>query len=58
MVSREYLPNVAEFLKQYAAKTGRQVLMVTHAEPLADVADVSYRVSQAGDGVSEVDRVV
>lgn len=55
MVSREYLPNVAVFLKQYLQKTGRQGLMITHAEALADVADVSYRVSQA-DGISEVTR--
>ncbi len=56
MISREYLPNVAEFLKQYLQKTGRQGIMITHAEALADVADVSYRVSQA-NGVSEVSRV-
>lgn len=53
MVSAEHLPNVAEFLKQYAAKTRRQILLVTHAEPLAEAADVSYRVTQRG-GVSEV----
>lgn len=55
MISREYLPNVAEFLKQYLQKTGRQGIMITHHEALADVADVSYRVSQA-NGVSEVSR--
>ncbi len=53
MISREYLANVAEFLKQYLRKTGRQGIMITHAEPLAEVADVSYRVSQK-EGVSEV----
>jgi len=55
MISREYLPNVAEFLKQYAAKTGRQIIMVTHHEVLADVADVGYVVKQE-NGVSEVTR--
>ncbi|HOV80371.1 MAG TPA: hypothetical protein PK728_09745 [Bacillota bacterium] len=55
MVSAEYLPNIAEFLKQYAARTGRQIILVTHAEPLAEVADVSYRVTQRS-GVSEVTR--
>lgn len=55
MISAEYLPNVAEFLKQYLRKTGRQGIMITHHEALADVADVSYRVSQA-NGVSEVSR--
>lgn len=57
MVSQEYLPNLAEFLKQYAAKTGRQIIMVTHHEALADVADVGYKVTQE-NGVSEVSRNV
>ncbi len=56
MISREYLPNVAEFLKQYAAKTGRQIIMVTHHEALAEAAHCSYRVTQQG-GISEVSRV-
>lgn len=53
MISKEYLPNVAEFLKQYAAKTGRQIIMVTHHDVLADVADVGYKVKQE-NGLSEV----
>jgi DNA repair exonuclease SbcCD ATPase subunit len=57
MISKEYLPNVAEFLKQYAAKTGRQIILVTHHEALADVADVGYVVKQE-NGVSEVSRNV
>jgi len=56
MVSTEYLPNLAEFLKQYAARTGRQIILVTHAEPLTDVADVSYRVAQR-NGISEANKV-
>ncbi|MTI95211.1 MAG: hypothetical protein FH749_06940 [Firmicutes bacterium] len=55
-VSREFAPNVAEFLKQYAQRTGRQIILITHQEALADVADVAYRVEQK-DGVSEVARV-
>lgn len=57
MISKEYLPNVAEFLKQYAAKTGRQIIMVTHHDVLADVADTGYQVKQE-NGVSEVSRDV
>ncbi len=57
MISKEYLPSVADFLKQYAAKTGRQIIMVTHHEVLADVADVGYVVKQE-NGVSEVTRSV
>jgi len=56
MISAEYLPNVAEFLKQYLKKTGRQGIMITHHEPLAEVADESYRVRQEY-GVSEVERL-
>ena len=56
MISAEYLPNMAEFLKQYLKKTGRQGIMITHHEPLAEVADVSYRVQQV-DGISEVERL-
>lgn len=56
MISQEYVPNLAEFLRQYARQTGRQVIMVTHHEALADVADVAYRVEQ-NNGISEVMRL-
>jgi len=56
MVSREYLSNLALFLKQYATKTGHQIILVTHAEQLAEVADVAYAVTQK-DGASEVKRI-
>ena len=54
-VSAGYAPNVAAFLKQYAQRTGRQVIYVTHSSALADAADVSYRVDQQ-NGISEVIR--
>lgn len=54
-VSKEFAPNVAQFLKQYAQKTERQIILITHQGDLADMADVSYRVSQE-NGVSEVVR--
>lgn len=56
-VSRNYAPNVAAFLKQYAQKTGRQIILITHDPNLTEVADVSYKVSQE-NGVSEVARYV
>jgi DNA repair exonuclease SbcCD ATPase subunit len=56
MVSKEYLPNVAEFLKRYLQKTGRQGLIITHHDILAECADVGYRVSQE-NGISEVVQV-
>jgi len=45
MVSREYLPNLAYFFKQYAAKTEKQIILITHAEQLAEAADRSYMVT-------------
>ena len=53
MVSAEYAGNLAYFLKQYAASTGRQAIMVTHNAALAEMADRSYLVTQ-NEGVSEV----
>jgi len=55
-VSKEFAPNVAQFLKQYAQKTGRQIILITHQGDLAEVADVSYRVSQE-NGTSEVTKL-
>lgn len=52
-VSACYRENLAYFLKTYAQRTGRQVLLITHAEELADCGDVTYRVTQT-DGISEV----
>ncbi len=53
-VSSEYAPNMAEFVKQYARKTGRQVLLITHQSALAEVADKAFRVSMNERGISEV----
>lgn len=56
MISAEYVPNLAEFLKQYGARTNRQIVLVTHHEALDNAADVAYRVEQR-DGISEVVRI-
>lgn len=52
----EYLNNMAVFLKEYARQTGRQLMIVTHEEPLMEMADVAYRVTQDKDGISGVKR--
>ncbi len=52
-VSGNFVSNVAYFLRQYAEKTGRQVILITHQTVLAESADVSYLVSQT-NGISEV----
>lgn len=54
-ISAEFAPNVAVFLQQYARKTGRQVILITHQSAMAEVADVSYKVTQTG-GISEVNQ--
>ncbi|MGE5592371.1 MAG: hypothetical protein ACM3X3_01645 [Betaproteobacteria bacterium] len=53
-VSAEYAPNLAFFLRSYAEKTGRQIIMVTHNEALAEVADKAFRVTKNAEGVSGV----
>jgi len=55
-VSAEHREALAEFLKAYARRTGRQIILVTHHEELAAVADVAYRVERR-DGISEVTRL-
>lgn len=46
MVSEDYEPRVAEFLRELVDKTGVQVLMVTHSSAFDDVADKRYRFTQ------------
>ncbi|OUN01364.1 MAG: hypothetical protein BAA04_07035 [Firmicutes bacterium ZCTH02-B6] len=55
-VSAEHRQALGEFLRAYAQRTGRQIIMVTHHEELAAVADVAYRVERR-NGVSEVTRL-
>lgn len=52
-VSASHRPALAEFLKEYAMQSGRQVLLITHSDELAAVADVSYR-TRLVDGITEV----
>jgi DNA repair exonuclease SbcCD ATPase subunit len=57
MVSKEYAGNMGYFLKQYAMKTGRQVILVSHNEELIAAADKTYRVTKNGLGESVVSEV-
>ncbi|WP_214812294.1 chromosome partitioning protein ParA [Exiguobacterium sp. s181] len=45
-VSLEFAPNVAYFLKEYSEKFGRQIVLITHNEHLAEIGDVSIGVTQ------------
>lgn len=42
-VSAEYLPRLIDFLKELVAKTGVQIVMVTHEDGFLDAADTTYR---------------
>lgn len=46
MVSEEYLPAVAQFLREVVDQSGVQIILVTHQEALTENADVVYRFSQ------------
>lgn len=52
-VSDEYVPGVAQFLREIVDKTGIQVVMVTHQNEFAEYADKIYRFRLA-DGRTEV----
>ncbi|HEU4965636.1 MAG TPA: ATP-binding protein [Bacilli bacterium] len=43
-VSEEYSRQVAEFLKQISTAFGRQIIMVTHNQHLANTGDTAYMV--------------
>lgn len=44
-VSAEYLPRLIEFLKDLVAKTGVQIILVTHEESFLEAADVVYKLN-------------
>lgn len=55
-VSEDFIFNVSEFLKQVSEMFNRQIIMVTHNNHLASIADIAYRVEL--DGItSKVNRV-
>lgn len=51
-LSSEYVPNMANLLRELADQTGIQFIMVTHEPAFGDAADVVYEVSQT-NGVSD-----
>lgn len=52
-VSEEYIARVASFLKETSSSFGRQVIMVTHNQHLAQTGDKAYLVEMK-EGVSRV----
>ena len=57
MIDKIAIPNMAQFVKAYIARVGRQGILITHHDALEEVADVAYRVAKGDDGLSEVVRV-
>jgi ABC-type uncharacterized transport system YnjBCD ATPase subunit len=55
-VSAEYLPRLIEFLKDLVAKTGVQIVMVTHDDSFADAADTVYRFTLI-NGITHVTKL-
>lgn len=45
-VDGEAAVNLAFFLKQYAEKFGRQIILITHNDALAEIGEVSVRVTK------------
>jgi ABC-type uncharacterized transport system YnjBCD ATPase subunit len=54
MVSAEYEPRLAEFLRQVADKAGVQIVLITHSTAYSDLADTSYELSLGADGATRV----
>lgn len=52
MVSAEYEPRLAEFLREVADKAGVQIVLITHSKAYDDLADTSYELSLGPDGVT------
>lgn len=55
-VSVEYSPQLAQFLKGFSQSLGRQVIMVSHNQHLADSADIAY-LMEMKQGASRVRRI-
>jgi DNA repair exonuclease SbcCD ATPase subunit len=53
-VSAEYEVRVAEFLREVCDKARVQIIMITHSDAYADLADTRYRLALSLSGVTEV----
>lgn len=52
-ISSSYLPMAGEMLRSLSEKMGIQIIMITHLEPLIEIADKVFRV-QMESGVSKL----
>ena len=56
-VSKEYVDRTAEFLKNISSAFNRQIIMITHIEKMADVADKKFAMSLEGT-VSRIEEFI
>lgn len=52
MLSAEYEPRLAEFLREVADKAGVQIVLITHSKAYDDAADMAYELSLGADGAT------
>ncbi|MDO5724706.1 MAG: ATPase [Tissierellia bacterium] len=55
-VSNNYIFNVGDFLKKSAERFDRQIIMVTHNEQLAEMADTKFQISLNGN-ITEIELI-
>lgn len=56
-LSKEYVPLMAEFLRDLTDKSGVQVILVSHQDEFLDVADKRYRFALGDDGCTRVEEI-
>jgi hypothetical protein len=54
MLSTEYVPAMADFLRELVDRTGIQVVLITHQDQFAEVADRKYRLELDSEGWTKV----
>ncbi|QUH22065.1 hypothetical protein [Alkaliphilus sp. B6464] len=56
-ISKEYIDNTSEFLKQISEAFGRQIIMITHIDKMSNVADKKFIFSLEGV-ISKVEEIL
>ncbi len=54
MLSKDYVPAMADFLRQLSDRAGLRIVLVTHDEQYLDVADRKYEFSMGSDGWTKI----
>lgn len=54
MLSEDYVPRLADFLKELCGKTGLQIILVTHQDQFIEAADRVIRIYKSGENTSKL----